>query len=267
MTGPLSSARIRRRLVWGGVFLAVAGLVGLLFVLFPEPKKSADEQITTIPGDVVVPDRNVSFVKRAPVVLPIAETFVRTAVARKHVEKSWDIVTADMKSGFTKKSWSDGGAIPVVPFPVKDARWKVYYSFQKEIDLRVALFAPKKSKVCPVVFDLVLNRGEQPTPRTWLVSSFLPAPAIGGDYGHCSSGTRDTKTGAGSDFTSGSSGNLFGPSLAPDQRLAHSSTFWLLLPASILSLLVVVFAGVLIKGRRERRIYDEHILERQSSSE
>ena len=50
-------------------------------------------------------------------VVSVAKQFVKTAVARDHPERAYEIVNADMRGGMTRKQWAKGD-IPVVPYPV-----------------------------------------------------------------------------------------------------------------------------------------------------
>jgi hypothetical protein len=92
--------------------------------------------------------------------------FIATAVARVHVERSYDLVTPAFRQGMTRRQWATGD-IPVVPyFHIALAQWKYawregwrrYYSVQ-----------------------LVNTRGEVVTfllglahPRRWLICYWMP---------------------------------------------------------------------------------------------
>src|SRR5262249_34235813 len=122
-----------------------------------------------------------SFGPHSAEVLGVARMFVMTAVARKHLKASYDLVCPEMKNGFTRDRWAKG-SIPVVPYPVYFGKWRVSYSYQSEVDLQVALWAKPKSKIKPVVFDLSMQPcGKVPSNR-WLVSSFIPVSSPSGDY-------------------------------------------------------------------------------------
>jgi len=240
--------------------MAVVGLVSILYLLFPSPKPSKAELISNIPGDVVQPEHHHKFAPRKKDVLGVAREFVSTAVARHHTGRSWNLVTKAMRAGYTKKAWSSGNNIPVVPFPVDAAKYIVQYSDVAEVDVRVALFAPPTSRVQSVVFDLIVNRAHRASPHRWLVSSFTPSPSGSGDFG-ASRGIRNahkyrnaTLNDAPGRFAAGSSG------------IAHNTSVWLLLPLAIFGLLIVALGGVLFSSWRGNRLYRAHVLERQSSS-
>ena len=51
------------------------------------------------------------------------------AVKRKHVDRSFDLVTPNMKSGYTRHAWATQD-IPVQPYPLDIAKYKVKAVFQ-----------------------------------------------------------------------------------------------------------------------------------------
>jgi hypothetical protein len=248
VTGILSSARLRRRLLLGGVFLAIAGGVAGLVLAFPSPDPEQGEKMTTVAGDVVEQPKGHSFAPRRSDILVVARKFLLTAVTRHHTGDSWDVIAPSMKQGYTKKSWSRGN-IPVPPFPVEFARWRVGYSFESEVDLQVALFPPRKSDVKPAVFDLTLQRVKQQGKFRWLVAQFVPAPDPSGD-----SGSRRTRF------------SFLQPVEKPLKPPSHTGALWLLLPGGILSLLLVALAAIGFRSWRSARVYRAHFRQRQMSS-
>lgn len=252
----LASARMRRRLAWGGVFLLAAGSVAALIVFFPNPPPSKEAKVSTVPGDVVLPDKEHPFVTRRKDVLDVASRFLLTAVERKHVEDSWELASPELRAGFTKKTWAKG-TIPVIPYyPVDFVRWRLSYSFEKEVNLLVALFPPRKPgkrRPLPTVFNLTLQRFERAGHPRWLVSSFLPA-AEGADQFSASGPPGFTPR--------------TGPATAKKEEVksAHAGPIWLLVPGAILGLLVLALGVMGINGLRDRRAYRAYMRERQSSS-
>lgn len=229
--------------------MLLAGVVAGLIVMFPHPGKRAGEG-TSPGGDVVVPDVPKSFAPRAGEVLTVARRFVATAVARKNVDDSWELVCPSMKQGFTRETWAKG-EIPVVPYPVYFGKWRLGYSFEREVDVQVALWAKPRAKLKPAVFDLTVQRCGKEEGKRWLVSSFLPTPSASGDFGSSSSrlnpfgiGTRDPKP-------------------LPN----HASSTWLLLPAGVVGGTIFLVLGLLgIRMVRGRRAYNAYVRERQMSS-
>src|SRR5262245_56024994 len=204
---------MRRRLLWSAGFVALAGVVAGVVIAFPHPPKEAGNKLSP-GGDIVEQAAPAPFKsQRKNEVIDVAQRFVMTAVARKHVEDSWALVCPEMKQGFTKEKWAKGN-IPVVPYPVSTGRWRVSYSLQDEIDVQVALFARPKQHIKPVVFDLTVQPCGQG--KHWLVSSFIPVPSASGDY---NIPDRNNPFGIGTK----------NPKPLPN----HASSTWLLAPAGI----------------------------------
>jgi hypothetical protein len=174
--------------MWAGGFVLLAAVVAGVVVAFPHPGKRAGEK-TSPGGDLVVQGKPVAFAPRQDEVLQLARQFVATAVARKNVASSFDLVCPDMKDGYTRQRWAKGN-IPVVPFPVFSGKWRVSYSLADEVDLQVALYAiptPSRSgdfgsaRTGPSNPFGIGLRNPKPLPHhasnTWLL---VPAVAVGG---------------------------------------------------------------------------------------
>src|SRR6266487_2702533 len=149
----LSSARMRRRLLWIG---AIAGLVGVVVILavvvFPSSKPWSAAKMSNQKADIVHTPKHHRFDRReAPAVLGAAKNFIRTAVAEKDLAASWNVVAPSMKVGFTKRSWVKGDALPFPPYPadLPRARWQLSFSYPTEVGIRVALFPKPQSKIKP----------------------------------------------------------------------------------------------------------------------
>lgn len=59
--------------------------------------------------------------------LAVASKFIDYAVVGKNLDRLWDLVAPELRAGITRKQW-DSGELPVVPFPVRNARCKLEYS-------------------------------------------------------------------------------------------------------------------------------------------
>ena len=236
--------------MWAGGFFLLAAVVAGAIVAFPSPGKRAGEK-TSPGGDVVVPGKPAAFAPRQGEVLQRARLFVATAVARKNVATSFDLVCPDMKSGFTRERWAKGN-IPVVPFPVYSGKWRLSYSLADEVDLQVALYAKPKANMRPVVFDLTMQPCGTEKGKRWLVSSFIPTPSRSGDFG--SSGRNPS--------------NPFGIGTKNPKPLPnHASNTWLQVPVVVVGgmiFLILAFFG--IRSVRGRRAYAAYVRERQMSS-
>ena len=230
--------------------MLLAGLVAGLIIAFPSPGKEKEAAMTTIPGDVVKQEKARPFAPRKNTVLNVARKFVLTAVTRKHTAASWDLAAPSLRQGYTKKTWARGD-IPVPPYPVLFGKWRIGYSYANEVDLQVALFARKKTKLNPVVFDVTLKRFRLNGHERWLVSSFLPAVSGTGDYESAASKGRPP-------VVFGTTKRVPGP--------RHTSATWLLLPAAIVGLVLLVLGIVGFRGWRSSRLYRAYFRERQISS-
>ena len=176
-----------------------------------------------------------------------------TAVARKHLDTSYDLVCPEMKQGFTRSRWMKG-EIPVVPYPVSYGKWRVSYSLESEVDLQVALWAKPKAKMKPVVFDLSMQPCGKASGKRWLVSSFIPVSSASGDYSVSSKANSQM--------------NPFGIGTRNPKPLPNTaSTSWLFLPAGIVGGLVLLIGGFLVfRMIRGRRAYSAYVRRQMESS-
>jgi hypothetical protein len=179
MRGTLSSARLRRRLFWGGLFILVAGGVAGLVLAFPSPSPEKGAKMTTIEGDVVQQPKGHSFAPRRGEVLAVARRFLLTAVTRKHTAASWDLVTPSLKSGYTRKTWAKGD-IPVVPFlgPIGVASIKVDLSYSREALLEVFVLPKAGYDAKGQIFFMNLKKIGTGRKAHWVVDSWSPRSNI-----------------------------------------------------------------------------------------
>ena len=243
MTTRWSSPRFRRRALKLGILLAVVVAAALVSIFF---WNTATVVETPLHGkaDVYVPPIPV---KMAPAerraVIATAALFVRTAVRRDHAERAYELVGPNLRGTTTREEWRSGD-IPVVPYPVDDARWKFDYSYANEIGLQVAVFPTPGASIRPAVFNLSLRSvgtGEQ---RRWLVDSWSPRGGGGG-------GARPNR----------SDGSPFRVDLAPQASAATSlAAVWLLVPAGLILLALLVPATLIVvervRSRRAQKAYE-----------
>jgi hypothetical protein len=220
----LSSPRRRRRLAWtAGVVLALAAIVGA-GIKFSYTGPGLDVEPSNEPAVLYKEPKSVRLGARSRAdALAVAEKFIRTAVARKRVGESWNLVAPELKDGFTKAEWARG-EIPVVPFPAASARWRVDYSYRNKLGLRVALFPPVGARTPAAVFDLDLMAMKVGKDRHWRVSSFMPSvqrAPLGNDSGP----------------VLGSAGV---PRVSVPEGESRLSAAWLLVPLGLLSLVLLV---------------------------
>jgi hypothetical protein len=92
--------------------------------------------------------------------------FITTAVARVHVETSYDLVTPAFRQGMTRRQWATGD-IPVVPyFHIALTRWKYAWRKGRERYYSV-LLVNTRGEVATFLLGLV-------HPRRWLICYWMP---------------------------------------------------------------------------------------------
>jgi hypothetical protein len=175
--------------------------------------------------------------------LTVVRRFIDTAVAGKSIDASWDLVAPEFRAGFTRKQW-DEGKMPVVPFPVKDAHWKLNFSDTQGVAFEVALTATKRSHMNAQVFLIGLHPLGAGKRRHWVVDSWQAAPTSGGS----------TVSGGG-----GGGANVLAqmtPKLDPRGQ-SRLGAAWLFLPVGLLSLILLVPLGIITlnwyRGHRAAR--------------
>lgn len=172
--------------------------------------------------------------------LATAANFVTHAVARRKVARSYELASPALKGGLTKAEWAKG-VIPVVPFPVEEARWRVEYSYPDALGLQVLLFPTAKSRLRPKVFAMELTPRGRGKNQRWLVSSWSPTGVQGG-----------SPIAAAPPSGTGGVPNI-GATLSGEARL---DARWLLAPLGLLAVVPLVVAVFYIRGwRRGRRDY------------
>jgi hypothetical protein len=174
--------------------------------------------------------------------LAVASRFIDTAVARKNVDRAWGLVTPTLRAGYTRKQWDTEDLPGIPPFPVASARWRLQFSDAKGIGFTMALFPTKGSHQNATVFMIGLHTVGSGKHRRWLVDNWQPAPITASQV--ASGGV-------------GGSGGLLEqatPRVSATSTKAKESPIWLLLPVGLLSLIVLVPAGIAgVNWHRDRR--------------
>jgi hypothetical protein len=163
--------------------------------------------------------------------------FVNTAVKRRNIAASYDLVTANLRGGTSRAAWAKGN-IPVYPYPARGVSFGDYYvdfASRKDVGLELTLQPRAGAKADPTNFsvELLKVRGR------WLVDSFYPV-AIFETKKHLVSGPRDFAAPASRTPPPGNSLNWI----------------WWLAPGAVIGLIVgFPIAFFLIKWRRDVRAY------------
>jgi hypothetical protein len=238
VAGRLSSPRLRRRIAWSGALLGTVGAAAVVSVLF---WNTADYKETFSGGEAsmyVEPTVTKLSARDRRELIDVARKFLTTAVTREDPGGAFEIVGPGLKGGTTRRNWSDG-EIPVVPYPVDEARWKFDYSFAHEVGLQVLVFPRPGENVRPALFMMALVPANDGGDRRWLVDSWVPR---GGSPNEIA------------DRMSGGDSAAAGLSGTPEPVRTRLGAGWLLVPFGGLVLaLLAIPAAVIIRDRRATR--------------
>lgn len=158
----------------------MAALVAVLVMLLPSPKPRRVE--ATEPGEaqVYTPPKPIHLTRaiRRELDATVNE-FVRTAVLRRDVARSWELAAPDLRVGYTRADWARGD-LPVFPFPADPKRtaWDVDFADEVEVALNVTLVPRKGVADPPEVFGVSLKPVRRAGATRWLVASWLPRGSI-----------------------------------------------------------------------------------------
>lgn len=122
--------------------------------------------------------KTLSKVPLEPEARRVAGRFILTAVARKHLAESYDLVAPSLKRGMTLAQW-ELGDIPVVPYPteeLKPVRMSVKISTGTHANIMVFLDPKPGVDLKPQIFIIELDKIN----AHWLVTTWVPfnPPAI-----------------------------------------------------------------------------------------
>lgn len=239
----LSSPRRRRRFLRiSGAVVAVGCLIAIGFVYPNTGRKEAGFS----PGKPQVTHEEAPATPLAKGDLAATEQtldhFVRTAVLRRHVDDSYDLVTRNLRAGMTRKQWHTGD-IPVAPFAARDfafAKSKLEYSRGDVARYNVLIWAKPKAVTSTTSFSIELHAVGSGKARRWLVDYFQP---VGGGLSTPPKPSR----------------NPLSVRSQPSATDAPLGIAWVLLPVSIFSLIVLIPTGLAVRGwLRNRRADREY---------
>ena len=263
----LESPRRRRRLKFAAVFLLVAvplGVLGAHYTTSGSPQNAN--------GPYVKDDEFYRQPTKAPfrakdrrAVRAVLGRFIDGAVARRDLAASRALVGPSLRQDLSRGEWLKG-EIPIVPFPAarRQGSWSlVNYSYRNQVGLEVLLFPERSARstgAATVETELVKDRHGR-----WLVDYWM----ITKMHGPGSAGAADSASTA----IEGPPNvhKLPGKGKQKPQRvkkvaLTNASTQptrldakWILVPVGLLSLIVLVPAGigisVWIRNRRATAAY------------
>jgi hypothetical protein len=239
----LLSPRKRRRAAWFA--LTALALVATVVAGIRWPNTAEErpvEEYTNRQAQMYVEPEQVELTRRERAkALATAANFVTHAVARRKEAEAYDLAAPSLRAGISRAEWRRGN-IPVVPFPVDHARWKLEYSYEKALGLQVLLFPPARSGLRPQTFDMELTPTGHGKSTRWLVSSWSPSGTLGG------------ATGAAPATASTGAGGVPNVRAALEDKRAPLGAAWLLAPLALIALVPLTVLGFYIRGwRRGRR--------------
>lgn len=164
------SPRNQRRLLVAALAVLALG-VGIFTFAFFRNTGDARETFSNEPADIYKPERTVAIDAGAR---RVAGEFIKTAVARRNLAASYDLVDPELRQGLTRKQWQTGN-IPVVFYPSGDlqlATFKVERSYANEVVWQVYMVPKVGSGTDPAVFYLGLKRAGEKAP--WRVFYWVP---------------------------------------------------------------------------------------------
>lgn len=230
-----------------------AGVVGgalAIGFIWPNTAPPENSKPTGGPVKIAAPPKKVPLkVRERAAALAVASRFIDTAVARKNVDRAWGLVTPTLRAGYTRKQWDTANLPGIPPFPVAEARWRLQFSDQKGIGFTMALFPTKASHQQAQVFMIGLHKVGAGKHRHWLVDNWQAAPTTA------------------SQVMSGGAGSAGGvldqvtPRVTATSAKAKESPIWLLIPVGLLSLALLIPAGIAgtnwYRDRRARALFGE----------
>jgi hypothetical protein len=169
------------------------------------------------------------------------DVFVNHGVKRVGVGASYDVVTPNLRTGFSRKAWSHG-EIPIYPYPARGQTfhdWTIDYVTRDEVGIQLMLLPRPHSGLGPIIFHVYLH----PVHGRWLVDLFMPAATL------APLGSKPRVV-ANNDFSPQGQGDGdvgHGPS-----RINHA---FLVVPFATMGLVLLTFLGLGIAMRvRDRRV-------------
>jgi hypothetical protein len=237
--GYLGSPRARRRFAWVGGLVLVAGIAAAAVLALPKGHESKEvfrpgAWVPSVPKDVKLTAERRGAVDR------VLDTFVPAAVERQDPMRALPLVTPAYRSGTSNEAWKRGD-LPVFPYAASNRdfhHWTLNYSYPREMSVEILLHPSARETLGPQAFTVVLKEAK----GRWLIDSFVPSASFAPQE-------KKPKVLASPDFTPFADGR-------GSNRL---STTWLLLPAAVLALIVLVPIGIgLMKLRRSRRAWRDY---------
>jgi hypothetical protein len=169
------------------------------------------------------------------------DRFVASAVQRKNLAASYDLVTPAMRTGISRRDWAHGKT-NVMAYPARGTRfhgWTVDLAQPGYAMVDLILQPRRGARVGPMIFTFELRRVH----GRWLVASFIPSASFAGAE----------RTGSMQAFAD------YGPLASKNPKPKHVNRLFLIGPALVVLLIVAFPAGILFRSwRRNRRAEREY---------
>jgi hypothetical protein len=184
-----SSRRTNRLLLWlsaglltAGVFVLLSEIAGGSDKTSSAPERGFKPTLPVKPSPLVNAHgaRIRTFEQLEPEVKSTIRTFLATAVARKHLDRSWTVIAPSLRAGYTFKEWAHATELPIIPYPGVDvgrADYFLDYASTQEILIEVGLSQRRgvvKEWTRPVAFQLGLVPVGKGVTSHWLVNYWMP---------------------------------------------------------------------------------------------
>jgi hypothetical protein len=175
--GFLSSPRRQKQLLWGSGAVLAAGLIAfVVFVVFPGSGNRFTDTFSNKPAQLAKKE-----IKMKPTAAEFAvgRKFIETAVARKNLGASYNIVHVDLKGRLTRKDWLTGN-IPVISYQATNTDTAAFipiYSYQDQGLFDIDLLAKKGTSNRPdLLFFIGMKREKLKDGHwgPWLVNYWEP---------------------------------------------------------------------------------------------
>ncbi|HST24649.1 MAG TPA: hypothetical protein VLJ76_01530 [Gaiellaceae bacterium] len=240
----LSSRRRRRRLLWLTIVAALAAGATVTGLFYSNTGDNPDASAPGGPVKITVPrnQKTVPVATHFKEIEAVVAKFVSTAVMRRHVDQSYDLVASQLKQGMTRAQWQTGN-IPVVPYErpqdLSFTKIKVTYSYTNRVGLIVGMFPKAKAKTKYEAFSMELVAYRRGPSYRWLIDAWAPAGFGIGDPN-------------GPPVSPAAAGH---PSKPPDR-------VWILLPiVFLLSMIVLIPGSLFVRGWLRERNARRRIVE------
>jgi hypothetical protein len=238
----LASPRRRRRVARVAVFLAVAGAAAFGITRLTLNQGVHEKEVFQ-PGKPAVAG------SQKPVRLTKADrseigrtlvAFVRDGVAQGNLGSAYDLVTPAYRGGTTRSQWRKGQA-PLYVYPAVtrgiSGNWRVDYAYRGQVGVALMLSSTRPKKVGQVIVHAELRRRR----GNWLVDNFAPVATF-------------TPIGVGRQHETGPADYAGGSPADTRADQAALSPLWIVVPASVIALFLLVPLGFVIASRlRDRR--------------